>query len=71
MKTFQLPTKDSTQALVKSYTVDLSHVDTVWCVPFYTTGMNEDETQDYTDIQTAVLYMLHKCYANNRGSRTA
>lgn len=33
--------------------------------PFYTTGMNEDETQDYTDIQTAVLYMLHKCYANN------
>lgn len=33
--------------------------------PFYTIGMNEDKTQDYTDIQTAVLYMIHKRYANN------
>lgn len=38
MKTFQLPTKDSTQALVKSYTFDLSHVDTVWCVLFTPRG---------------------------------
>lgn len=35
MKTFQLPTKDSTQALVKSYTFDLSPVDTVWCILFF------------------------------------
>lgn len=34
MKTFQLPTKDSTQALVKSYTFDLSPVDAVWCTLF-------------------------------------
>lgn len=65
MKTFQLPTKDSTQALVKSYTFDLSPVETVLCILFYTMGMNKDKTQDYTDIQAAVLYMLHKSYANN------
>lgn len=67
---FQLPTKDSTQALVKSKnapvrplrSVSLPPVGVEWWKRFYTTAGDRELP---TNIQTAFLYMLYKtkCYA--------